>query len=170
MVKKSTPSASQAEMECSAWVCRYPPPNCTELTQSTQSTLDTVNTVNTRHSQQKTQSTKDTVNKRHSQHQTKSTQDTVNTRHGTLHCTALYTVECRVQTTHCRVAAAAAPQTLSTSTNCKACIPLSYPLKGRSQKWMNFRKTSCRAIAIYDLPINLRYIYKRVSPLLTTQL
>jgi len=24
---------------------------------------------------------------------------------------------------------------------------------------------SCRAIAIYDLPINLRYIYKRVSPL-----
>ena len=25
---------------------------------------------------------------------------------------------------------------------------------------------SCRAIAIYDLPINLRYIYKRVSPLL----
>ena len=25
---------------------------------------------------------------------------------------------------------------------------------------------SCRTIAIYDLPINLRYIYKRVSPLL----
>ena len=25
---------------------------------------------------------------------------------------------------------------------------------------------SCRAIAIYDLPINLRYIYKRVSPLI----
>ena len=24
---------------------------------------------------------------------------------------------------------------------------------------------SCRTIAIYDLPINLRYIYKRVSPL-----
>ena len=28
---------------------------------------------------------------------------------------------------------------------------------------------SCRAIAIYDLPINLRYIYKRVSPLLYIQ-
>ena len=27
---------------------------------------------------------------------------------------------------------------------------------------------SCRAIAIYDLPINLRYIYKRVSPLMAT--
>ena len=27
---------------------------------------------------------------------------------------------------------------------------------------------SCRAIAIYDMPINLRYIYKRVSPLLIT--
>ena len=27
---------------------------------------------------------------------------------------------------------------------------------------------SCRAIAIYDLPINLRYIYKRVSPLVLT--
>ena len=26
---------------------------------------------------------------------------------------------------------------------------------------------SCRAIAIYDLPINLRYIYKRVSPLVS---
>ena len=26
---------------------------------------------------------------------------------------------------------------------------------------------SCRAIAIYDLPINLRYIFKRVSPLAT---
>ena len=29
---------------------------------------------------------------------------------------------------------------------------------------------SCRAIAIYDLPINLRYIYKRVSPLITMRL
>ena len=29
---------------------------------------------------------------------------------------------------------------------------------------------SCRAIAIYDLPINLRYIYKRVSPLIDTRL
>ena len=29
---------------------------------------------------------------------------------------------------------------------------------------------SCRAIAIYDQPINLRYIYKRVSPLLLTHL
>ena len=27
---------------------------------------------------------------------------------------------------------------------------------------------SCRTIAIYDLPINLRYIYKRVSPLEAT--
>ena len=27
---------------------------------------------------------------------------------------------------------------------------------------------SCRAIAIYDLPINLRYIYKRVLPLVYT--
>ena len=27
----------------------------------------------------------------------------------------------------------------------------------------------CRTIAIYDLPINLRYIYKRVSPLITSQ-
>ena len=28
---------------------------------------------------------------------------------------------------------------------------------------------SCRAIAIYDLPINLRYIYKRVSPLVDNE-
>ena len=28
---------------------------------------------------------------------------------------------------------------------------------------------SCRASAIYDLPINLRYIYKRVSPLVASE-
>ena len=29
---------------------------------------------------------------------------------------------------------------------------------------------SCRAIAIYDLPINLRYIYNRVSPLMCSHI